>query len=253
MSRRFRWDETSLKEGHCSAMRRTVKWLLGLLRRRRGPQTAQPAPFDYKEYWNERYRSGGDSGSGSYGDLAQFKADYIHAFLAKHPVESVLEFGCGDGNQLGMMRYPRYLGLDVSEVAVKRCAEMFRQDETKRFLTYTPGTLRDVLPADLVLCLDVLYHITDDAEFRMTLQDIFSSSSKYVILYTSLEKPTTGEARHVRSHDLRSALREFPEFSERDVTRCPFTDLSSASFILLARDSAVPPEAPAPAANGVPA
>lgn len=216
-------------------MRRIVKRLVGWMRGYHRPPTVPPADFDYKEYWDERYRSGGDSGTGSYGDLADFKADYIHAFLAKHPVQTVLEFGCGDGNQLRLMRYPRYLGLDVSAAAVERCAKIFRDDPTKRFLVYTPGSLTNLPPADLVLCLDVLYHITDEEEFRTTLRDIFASAAKYVILYTSLEKPPGDEPVHIRHRDIRRALLEFPAFSERDVARFPRPEFSSASFILLER------------------
>jgi SAM-dependent methyltransferase len=230
-------------------MRDIVKRLADWLGGRRGRPSAQPADFDYKEYWNERYRSGGDSGAGSYGDLADFKADYIHGFLAKHPVESVLEFGCGDGNQLRLMRFPRYLGLDVSDAAVERCTGIFREDATKRFQVYTPGVLRDVPRADLVLCLDVLYHITDDADYLATLRDIFASSAKYVILYTILDEYPAGSP-HGRTRNLRVALREFPEFTERDVTDCPYGARSSASFIVLARDSAVPPEGSAAAGQG---
>ena len=36
--------------------------------------------FDSKKYWNDRYLKGNDSGSGSYGILAKFKADIINDF-----------------------------------------------------------------------------------------------------------------------------------------------------------------------------
>src|SRR5437660_1578196 len=71
-----------------------------------------------KDYWEGRYVEGGDSGHGSYGFLAAEKARFLNAFIEKHHVASVIEFGCGDGNQLSLARYPRYLGLDVSEAAV---------------------------------------------------------------------------------------------------------------------------------------
>src|SRR5512139_2970605 len=78
-----------------------------------------------KDYWEERYRAGGNSGGGSYGRLAQFKADVLNGFVERHGVESVLELGCGDGHQLELARYPKYIGLDVSVTAIRQCAARF--------------------------------------------------------------------------------------------------------------------------------
>ena len=64
-------------------------------------------------YWEQHYRSGGDSGPGSRGVLAQYKAEFVNAFVERHDIESVAELGCGDGSQLALARYPAYVGLDV--------------------------------------------------------------------------------------------------------------------------------------------
>ena len=37
----------------------------------------KPKQFDSKKYWEKRYLKGGDSGDGSYGKLAEFKAKVI--------------------------------------------------------------------------------------------------------------------------------------------------------------------------------
>src|SRR5262245_1129130 len=73
------------------------------------------------QYWEERYARGGTSGAGSYGRLAQFKADVINGHVRAHNVARVVELGCGDGNQLSLAQYPSYLGLDVSSTAVQAC------------------------------------------------------------------------------------------------------------------------------------
>ena len=36
---------------------------------------------DSKHYWEDRYASGGNSGSGSYNKLAEFKSEVINAFV----------------------------------------------------------------------------------------------------------------------------------------------------------------------------
>ena len=40
-------------------------------------------------YWEERYRRGGNSGAGSYGKLAEFKAEVINDFVASTFTASV--------------------------------------------------------------------------------------------------------------------------------------------------------------------
>jgi len=66
------------------------------------------------DHWEEKYASGGDSGRGSYGVLTEFKAEVLNDFVADFSAGSVVELGCGDGNQLSLAHYPSYLGLDVS-------------------------------------------------------------------------------------------------------------------------------------------
>ena len=75
--------------------------------------------FNSKNYWEEHYQAGGNSGSGSYGRLASFKALIINEFVSENQISSVIEFGCGDGNQLALANYPEYVGLDVSPTTIK--------------------------------------------------------------------------------------------------------------------------------------
>jgi hypothetical protein len=53
-------------------------------------------------FWENNYQKGGDSGSGSYDQLAIFKADIINSFIKQNNIKTVIEFGCGDGNQLSL-------------------------------------------------------------------------------------------------------------------------------------------------------
>src|SRR5689334_14993422 len=81
-------------------------------------------------YWADRYQAGGNSGVGSYGVLADFKAATLNDFVAANNVGSVIEFGCGDGNQLSLANYPRYLGLDVAKGAIELCRTRFGGDRS---------------------------------------------------------------------------------------------------------------------------
>ena len=133
-------------------------------------------------YWESRYAAGGTSGSGSYDQLAVFKADVINGFVHEYGVASVMEFGCGDGNQLKLARYPDYLGLDVSDAAIARCCAVFSGDASKRFKNVAAYAGEK---ADLSISLDVIYHLVEDAVFDAYMHRLFESANKYVIVYSS--------------------------------------------------------------------
>jgi SAM-dependent methyltransferase len=126
-------------------------------------------------FWDARYREGGTSGKGSYGRLAEFKAEILNDFVRAKHIGSVIELGCGDGAQLSLAEYPEYLGVDVSEVSVQRCRALFASDQTKRFY------LKSALPADLkmfdlAISLDVIYHLVEDDVFESHMRELFRSS-----------------------------------------------------------------------------
>lgn len=148
------------------------------------------------DYWRDRYARGGDSGAGSYGSLAAFKAGTINAFVAREQLQSVIEFGCGDGNQLSLARYPRYRGFDVSEAAIARCRAAFASDPGKSFELMSRY---DGENAELALSLDVVYHLVEDATFESYMRTLFGAATRNVIVYStnSDENPWYGHG-HVK-------------------------------------------------------
>jgi SAM-dependent methyltransferase len=145
-------------------------------------------------YWEQRYREGGNSGSGSYNRLAAFKASVLNKFVEDHCIESVVELGCGDGAQLALASYPRYVGYDVSPRAVDICRARFSADRTKQFHLMT-----DLPPVsgDLALSLDVIFHLIEDNVFEQYMTQLFSCGEKFVIIYSS-NTDAESPAPHVR-------------------------------------------------------
>jgi hypothetical protein len=151
-------------------------------------------------YWEDRYRSGRSSGPGSEGELAAFKAGVLNDFVRTHKIASVVELGCGDGSQLGMAEYPRYVGLDVSVSALQRCIERFAADPTKSFFLYNPLAFSDpggILAADLSLSIDVIYHLVEDQVYDLSMRHLFAAGRRYVIVYSS-NVDALGRSPHVR-------------------------------------------------------
>lgn len=152
--------------------------------------------FSSSQYWDDRYNVGGNSGAGSYGRLAQFKANVLNDFVLKHRIKSVVEYGCGDGAQLELAIYPEYTGFDVSPKAVTMCRKKFF--DRPNFQFFETNILLDKEGSfDLAISLDVIYHLIEDDVFDAYMKRLFASSSNFVIIYSNnIEKKF--DALHVR-------------------------------------------------------
>ena len=135
-----------------------------------------------KNYWEKRYLAGGNSGNGSYNELAEFKADILNNFVSENNISSIIEFGCGDGNQLLLAKYPAYVGFDVSSEAIRICKDIFEGDATKSFKLLGDSNIEK---GELTLSLDVIYHLIEDKVFDNYMATLFDSSNSYVIIYSS--------------------------------------------------------------------
>lgn len=193
--------------------------------------------FDSTTYWEQRYAEGGPSGPGSRGDHAKFKAEFVNEFIENHDISTVVEFGCGDGDQVALGEYPSYIGLDVSEAAIERCSKRFEDDQTKRFRIYDPFEFNDheTLRADLVLSLEVLFHLVNDDVYEKTMYDMFTTAERYVIIFSSNYDDPAPEihVRHRRFIDY--VEKEFPEFELIDHVENPFEERVSDFYVYARR------------------
>jgi SAM-dependent methyltransferase len=135
-----------------------------------------------------------------------FKADVLNDFIATHRIRSVIDFGCGDGAQLRLAQYPRYLGIDVSAAAVDMCRARFSSDPQKSF--YRVGETPTDLSAELALSMDVVYHLVEDDIFDAYMRDLFAAATRYVVIYASNEDEPW-RSPHVRH-------RKFTDWIERN-------------------------------------
>jgi SAM-dependent methyltransferase len=148
------------------------------------------------QYWEDRYKVGGNSGAGSNGRLACFKAGAINKFVTDRGVRTVIEFGCGDGRQLELACYAEYTGIDVSARAIEICRAKFRHDPSKRFF-HTSGPEVVSTTADLALSLDVIYHLVEDDIYHAYMSGLMSAAHSYVCVYSS-DREVASPAIHVR-------------------------------------------------------
>mgnify|MGYP003145669578 CR=1 FL=1 len=165
-----------------------------------------------KDYWEARYLKGKTSGAGSYGKLADYKAKVLTEFIALNNVQSVGEFGCGDGNQLGLIKTPLYTGLDISATAVQRCRDIYGNDPTKEFRVFDFPELQTF---DLVISLDVVYHLLEDQTYLEYMISLFAAAERFVIIYSSNTDYTPNNwGAHQKNHKFTDWVeREEPDWS----------------------------------------
>jgi cyclopropane fatty-acyl-phospholipid synthase-like methyltransferase len=135
-----------------------------------------------EKYWENRYKSGDNSGSGSYNEFAEYKASFINEIISKYKIQTVCELGCGDGNNLKYYKgFNKYYGFDVSKTIIDINSKKF---DNEKYSFNVLNTL-DIPIVDLVMSLDVIYHLVEDDTFNNHMKQLFNSKSKYVIVYSS--------------------------------------------------------------------
>jgi hypothetical protein len=191
-----------------------------------------------RQFWEQRYERGGTSGEGSYGTLALGKAGVLNRFVADNGIETIIEFGCGDGNQLSLAAYPNYIGLDVSQTAIRLCGERFIGDRSKSFFLYDSSCFVDhanLFKADLALSLDVVYHLVEDSIFEAYMSHLFDSAERHVIIYAT-NNTTPNGAPHVRHRQFSSWIdNNCPAWQLEDVRTGPGSGPGRPDFFFYGR------------------
>lgn len=205
--------------GRHPAVGKPLRWLYSTLTGK------EPLVFERSDqYWEDRYRRGGTSGSGSAGRLARFKAEFLNDFVDRHHISSVVEFGCGDGTQLQLANYPRYVGFDVAPTSVALCEDKFGNNPNYEFHLVGSKEYENFSASDISLSIDVIYHLIEDRVFEAYMRKLFSSASLYVIIY-AYDFDRFYESKHERGRKFTAWIAEnVPEWtlSDKIENRYPF-------------------------------
>lgn len=152
----------------------------------------------------------------------------LNEFVRSNAVQSVIEFGCGDGHQLSLATYPSYVGLDVSPSAIERCKQMFAEDDTKSFFLYSTPHFVDranVFRAELAMSLDVIYHLVEDEIFNDYMRHLFDAATRFVIIYSSDDSSIVDSAPHVRHRQFSTWVEEnMPTWTLMETVKNPNDD-----------------------------
>ena len=98
----------------------------------------------------------------------------------------------------------------MSATILAQNTKAFAGDRSKSFLHVTDFDVK-VHRADLVLSLDVLYHLVEDDVFETYMQRLFAASQRWVIIYSSNHEHTknwyASRGSHVRHRMFSSWVR----------------------------------------------
>jgi len=56
--------------------------------------------------------------------------------VRNNQIRTIIEYGCGDGNQLILSQYQSYIGFDISQEAILHCELQFAADNFDEELYY---------------------------------------------------------------------------------------------------------------------
>jgi 2-polyprenyl-3-methyl-5-hydroxy-6-metoxy-1,4-benzoquinol methylase len=168
--------------------------------------------FDSGDYWRSRYEKGGNSGPGSYGNLARYKAEVVNLIVRDHAIETIVEFGCGDGNQAALFKIAHYTGVDISPLVVESALKTFGNRTDWNFVT-TSQFAKSPKTYDMAMSLDVIYHLTEEDVFESYMRQLTSSVRQYLLIYAS-DHDEQAKDVHVRHRNYSRWLEmHAPEFS----------------------------------------
>lgn len=138
--------------------------------------------FDSTKYWEKRYASGGNSGKGSYNHLASFKSNVINEILKEYDIQSIVDYGVGDGNQCSYINSTGrdYYGIDISKTAIDICRNKNLTD--KQFMLVSEFKEMNIT-CDISISCDVIYHLIEDTVYEQYMNDLFSFSNRFVLIY----------------------------------------------------------------------
>lgn len=145
--------------------------------------------MELHDYWDQRYRTSRSSGRQSH-------RDWEHSVVGPYINEdtSVLDVGCGDLAFWDGQLPQNYTGVDFSE-------HIIQQNETRypshAFLVVDITQPVDLLEYDVVICLNVLYHLADISQ---AVKNLWDWTRTHLFISDWLKPPLTYDDRYQFHH-----------------------------------------------------
>jgi len=171
-----------------------------------------------KDYWELRYKGDGTSGVGSYGQYFKFKSTILNQFILDKNIKNIFDYGCGDCNQLAGLNLNNviYYGSDISDFIIEKHKKIY---EGSNFNFIYDNEIDNQGKFELVLSLDVIYHIVTDENYYQYIKNIKKLSDKYIIIYSSNDDSIESLVHHVKHRSFLNDILDGGEFELINIIR----------------------------------
>ena len=163
--------------------------------------------FSSRKYWNRRYSKGrGSSLVPQKKEILEFKSQSINFFIYQNNIKNMLDYGCGDGVFMNLLKVDQYHGVDISDGIISRLNEQYKHDNTKEF--YWKREKPNV-KYDLVLSMDVMDNLVEDSLYNEYIGHCAKNCGKFLIVSGSNKSAPYSAGSYVKqrafSEDLKNA------------------------------------------------
>lgn len=138
-------------------------------------------------YWKHGQDVGG-AGTGSTANVTEEYRKFLQQFLADHHIRTVVDAGCGDWEFSKLINWKgvEYTGIDIVTSVIKNNKQIYK----KKNIHFIEGdAIHMNLPeADLLICKDVLQHLTNEDILEFTRQ---FPKFKHCLITNDLENSST--------------------------------------------------------------
>lgn len=112
--------------------------------------------------WGRNEYGEGTSGVGSLPETTETYRSFLQQFVDQYQIQSVVDFGCGDWSFSQMINWENvnYMGYDVVKHLIERNQAKFTRSNIHFF--HADATKTGLPPADLLICKDVLQHLSNE-------------------------------------------------------------------------------------------
>lgn len=142
--------------------------------------------YDYGS-WGKDENGEGTSGFGSVVEHVQPYMKLIQDFIDQNEIKSVVDFGCGDWVLSRQINWHGaiYIGIDVVKHVIEKNQKQFSNATT--FFIHEDGLNISLPKADLLICKDVLQHLSNE-DVSLLLSQIHKY--KYCLITNDIDKDT---------------------------------------------------------------
>lgn len=162
-----------------------------------------------KKAWGVNDKGEGWSGPGSSLQQTQEYREFLKSFFLEYDIKSVVDFGCGDWTFSKVIDWSGidYTGYDVVPSVIDKNKANYLS-ENVRFICGN-GLHLDLPKGDLLLCKDVLQHLSNE-EIKLFLKQI--PKFKYVLVTNSVYGPLQRVNQQITTGSLRPVDLSKPPF-----------------------------------------